>query len=212
MRATDQSMAALAALMLVAGCGAAPEATAARNEAAQSVNMVADTIVEPPPVQPTPTATADCEPDAPESPCPIVGRWRIARVYVPDAADPLADDRGMIGVGLTVTANGDAPGALKWDGPDTGQFDISDVCTGPYLTPRGTPAGDPAAAATLKAALAAWKVTGDPAAARALGCDSGQWTVPTDPAGERYGLVLPMGDRAAIQWYEGRFLLLERAG
>jgi hypothetical protein len=154
-------------------------------------------------------AATGCELDAPESPCPIVGRWRIARVYVPDAPNPLADDRAMVGARLTVTANGDGPGALRWDGPDTGQFDVSDMCTGPYLAPRDTPARDPAAA-TLKAALAAWGIKGDAAAARALGCDSGQWTVPTDPAGKRYGLVLPMGDRVAIQWHQGRFLLLER--
>ncbi len=116
----------------------------------------------------------------------------------------------MIGATLTISGNGDAPGLLAWDGPDNGQFDISDRCAGPYLSPRGTPAGDPEAARTLAAALSAWSITGNPAAARALGCDDGQWTVPTNAAGDRYGIVLPLGDQLAIQWYEGRFLLLER--
>lgn len=210
MRVTVRSIAAAILLLLLPGCGPSPDATAASNE-----GLASEPTVSPAPLKTTPTtsqpAVADCEPDAPESPCPIVGHWRVAGVYVPGATDPLADDRAMIGAGLTVTANGDAPGALTWDGPDNGQFDSSDVCTGPYLTPRGRPAGDPAATATLKAALTAWNVDGDADAARALGCDSGHWTVPTDPAGERYGLVLPMGDRAAIQWYEGRFLLLKRS-
>lgn len=203
----DRPVAAVAALLLLCACGTAPEAS----NAAEPVGAPTPAATPAPVAAPTTTqASAVCEPDAPESPCPIVGHWRIAKVYVPGAADPLADDRAMIGATLTVTGNGDGPGVLKWDGPDTGQFDVSDVCTGPFLSARGTPAGDAATRRTLTAALAAWNVAGDAAAARSLGCDQGQWTVPTDASGEHYGLVLPLGQRAAIQWYEGRFLLLDR--
>ena len=203
------SPAAGAALLLLCACGTAPEAS----NAAEPVRAPAETANSTPAATSSPVASpvaADCEPDAPQSPCPIVGHWRIAKVYIPGATDPLADDRAMVGATLTVTANGDGPGTLKWDGPDTGQFDVSDVCTGPFLSARGTPAGDAATRRTLTAALAAWGVRGDAAAARSLGCDQGQWTVPTDASGEHYGLVLPLGRQAVIQWYEGRFLLLER--
>lgn len=193
-------------LVLLASCGSPAETAASPAEA------------QPSGVSGIPASTPDvaagtspvCEPDAPESPCPIVGHWRIARVYNPNEPDPLADDRAMTGAMLTITANGDAPGMLAWDGPDTGQFDISDRCIGPYLSARGTPVGDPAAARTLSAALSAWSIGGDAGAARALGCDQGHWAVPTNPAGDRYGIVLPLGNRVAIQWYEDRFLLLER--
>ena len=161
--------AALAALLLLGACGAAPQPTDATEPTRNAAPVAAAPAATPSSPSPAPSpAAADCEPDAPESPCPIVGRWRIARVYVPGAPDPLADDRSMIGAMLTVTGNGDAPGALKWDGPDTGQFDISDVCTGPFLSRRGKPAGDAATRRTLTAALAAWKVPGDASAARTV--------------------------------------------
>ena len=197
-------MARLAPLLLLCSCGAADQPKTAAPAARETATAPAS------PAASGAASGVDCEPDAPQSPCPLAGRWRIARVYVPGAADPLVDDRAMIGATLTVAPPGDGPGAIRWDGPDTGQFDIGDVCTGPYLTPRFTPAGSAAARRTLAAALAAWRIPGDAAAARALGCDRGQWGVPTDPAGERFGLVLPLGDRAVIPWYEGRLLLLER--
>ncbi|KHL25238.1 hypothetical protein PK98_00250 [Croceibacterium mercuriale] len=201
-------------LFLLASCGSPSETSASPTEADTPVTQPTDVASSPAPVSrisgPASGTSPVCEPDAPESPCPIVGRWRIARVYNPAEADLLADDRAMTGATLTITANGDGPGMLAWDGPDTGQFDISDRCIGPYLSARGTPAGDPAAARTLAAALSAWSVGGDAAAARALGCDQGHWAVPTNAAGDRYGIVLPLGNRAAIQWYEDRFLLLER--
>lgn len=189
---------ALAALTLLSACGGAPDHASAQNSA------------QPRPAAAAPGPATACEPDAPQSPCPIVGHWRIAKVYNPAAANPLEDDRSMIGAKLTITANGDASGVLRWDGPDTGQFDISDVCTGPFLSPRGQPAGDARTRQTLKAALAAWSEGGNADAARSIGCDQGQWTVPSNASGQWYGIVLPLGRHVALQWYEGRFLLLER--
>ncbi|KQT32463.1 hypothetical protein ASG29_11840 [Sphingomonas sp. Leaf412] len=195
--------------MSLTACGPASVAPGNAAEAAASPTPTPTTTPTPAlALALTPIRAADCEPDAPQSPCPIVGHWRIAKVYVPGAGNPLADDRAMVGATLTVTPNGAGPGALRWDGPDTGQFDIRDVCTGPFLSAQGVPAGDVAARRTLAAALAAWGVPADAAAARMLECDQGQWAVPDTTGG--HGLVLPMGARVAIQWYEGRFLLLER--
>ncbi|MCJ2185690.1 hypothetical protein [Novosphingobium beihaiensis] len=201
--------AAVAALVLLAACGGASgqNGTVAPQPDHSAATAAAMPLGTSPGAAPIPGA--DCDPQAPESPCSIAGHWRIAKVYNPAAADPLEDDREMIGATLTISANGDAPGVLRWDGPDTGQFDVSDICTGPYLSPRGQPAGDPQAHSALKAALTAWQEPGDAGAARSLGCGQGQWTVPSDASGQWYGLVLPLGRHLVLQWYEGRFLLLE---
>jgi len=93
------------AVVLLCSCGNPPDAAAKREGSTDPVAQAPDGGAAP--VLDTPI----CEPDAPESPCPIVGRWQIAQVYNPDnIADPLANDRAMIGATLTVTANGDAPG------------------------------------------------------------------------------------------------------
>jgi hypothetical protein len=197
---------ALAALFLLTACDrAGGEAADVAPDAAAPTAMAT-----PAPVPAAPSA-ATCEPNAPESPCPIVGHWRVAKVYNPAAADPLADDMGMTGATLTVTGNDDAPGTIRWDAPDTGQFDISDVCTGPYLSPAAKPRPDDSRA-VLDRALKAWKVTGSAAAARHLGCDSGHWATPGDASGRFYGLVLPLGDRMAFEWFDGRLILTNRIG
>ena len=159
-------------------------------------------------VRPAATGTA-CDRDAPESPCPIVGHWRVVKTFNPAAADPTADDLGMVGADFTVGSNGDGPGAIRWDGPDTGQFDVSDVCTGPFLSSAATPRPD-ASRAVLARALADWGMTADAAPARHLGCDDGQWAVPSDPAGRWYGLVLPLGREMAFEWYDDRMILARR--
>jgi hypothetical protein len=130
-------------------------------------------------------------------------------VYNPGNRDPLEDEMGMVGSGLTVTGNSDAASAIRWDGPDNGQFDHSDVCTGPYLSPAATPRPD-SARGTLTAALKAWGVPGDAGKARHLGCDEGHWAVPSDPSGKWFGLVLPMGRQLAFQWFDKRMVLAER--
>ena len=113
---------------------------------------------------------------------------------------------------FTVTGDGDASGAIRWDGPDTGRFDIRDVCAGPFLSAKAEPRPDPSRD-TLGKALAAWGVSGaDPKAARHLGCDQGAWATPSDSSGEWFGLFLPMGSRLAFEWYEDRFILAERSG
>lgn len=196
-----------AALLLLTACGEPGAAPPDRTIA----NTAAPTAVA---ARPTPAATvaAACEPDAPESPCPIVGHWRIVRTFNPaGATNPTADDMGMTGATLTVTGNGAGPGVLRWDGPDTGQFDISDVCTGPFLSPAAKPHPD-ASRAVLTRALAAWGVKADAAAARHLGCDDGHWSVPSDPSGQWYGLVLPLGRTMAFEWYDDRMILAERIG
>lgn len=198
----------LAALLLVTACSesgvAQPDDPANRTAPAPVAT-----------VGPTPAASqiasaAPCQPDAPESPCPIVGHWRIVKTFNPAAAtDPTADDMGMVGAGLTVTDNGAGPGTIRWDGPDTGQFDISDVCSGPFLSPAASPHKD-ASRAVLTRALAAWKVTGNADAARHLGCDQGHWSTPSDASGQWYGLVLPLGRMMAFEWYDDRMILAER--
>ncbi len=90
----------------------------------------------------------------------------------------------MTGATFTVRANGDAPGAIRWDGPDTGGFDMRDGCAGPFLTARAEPRPD-ASRKTLGRALNAWNVAGaESSAARHLGCDDGVWATPSDPDGE----------------------------
>lgn len=154
--------------------------------------------------------TVDCEPDAPQSPCPIVGRWRVVRTFAPGQSDPTEDELRMMGATFTVVANGDGPGSIKWDGPDTGQFNIRDVCTGPFLTARAEPRPD-GSRETLGRALEAWSVAGvEPSAARHLGCDDGAWATPSDASGEWYGLILPLGRRIAFEWHDERFILAER--
>ncbi|NLS25462.1 hypothetical protein S2M10_04290 [Sphingomonas sp. S2M10] len=197
-----------APLLLLSACGAAngdgagerqPSAAAAANAAQPAAAASTSTL----------PAAADCGPGAPESPCQIVGRWRVVNVYNPGNQDPVEDEMGMVGSSFTVTDNGDASGAIRWDGPDNGQFDHSDVCTGPYLSPVATPR--PAAArATLAAALKAWGVAGDAGKARHLGCDEGHWAVPSDPSGKWFGLVLPMGPQMAFEWFDKRMVLATR--
>lgn len=192
----------LAALLLLTACG--------EPGAAQPDRPTTNTSATATP-GPAPAAAAmACEPDAPESPCAVVGHWRVVKTFNPAAiSDPLADDMGMSGATLTVTGNGAGPGAIRWDGPDTGQFDISDVCTGPFLSPAAKPHPD-ASRAILTRALAAWGVKADAAAARHLGCDSGHWSVPSDSSGQWYGLVLPLGRTMAFEWYDDRMILAER--
>lgn len=204
---------AFASLLLLAACGAADSDGAGQRQApiAAAINRA-----EAEPARPVaaPSAAASsrvCDADAPESPCQIVGKWRVTKVYNPANKDPLADEMGMVGSTFTVTANGDVSGTIRWDGPDNGQFDHSDVCTGPYLSPAADPRPDPSRA-TLAAAIRAWKVDGAAGKARHLGCDQGHWSVPSDPGGKWFGLVLPMGQQMAFEWFEERIVLAERAG
>lgn len=195
----------LAALLLLTACG---EPGAARADST-TANTAAPTAVVARPKSAASVA-ATCEPDAPESPCPIVGHWRVVKTFNPAAiTDPRADDMGLTGATLTVIGNGAGPGAIRWDGPDTGQFDISDICTGPFLSPAAKPDPD-ASRAVLTRALAAWGVKADAAAARHLGCDDGHWSVPSDPSGQWYGLVLPLGRTMAFEWFDERMILAER--
>lgn len=197
----------LAALFLLTACGGAAPDPAPRAMAEPRAASAEPAV--PAPAAP-PAAAAPCDPHAPESPCPIVGRWRIVKVYNPAAtSDPTGDDMAMVGATLTATANGDASGAIRWDGPDNGQFDISDICTGPFLSPAATARPD-ASRDTLSRALAAWGVKGDARAARHLGCDSGHWALPSDASGQYYGLVLPMGRTMAFEWFDDRMILAER--
>lgn len=201
-------IAASAALILLAACG--PGGTEA--EPPLSGSLEREFARSDPAPTPTPTAAkiADCEPDAPQSPCPIVGRWRVVRTFAPAQSDPADDELRMTGATFTVVANGDGPGSIKWDGLDTGQFDMRDVCTGPFLTARAETRPD-ASRETLGRALEAWNVAGaDPSAARHLGCDDGAWATPSDASGEWYGLVLPLGRRVAFEWHDERFILAER--
>ncbi|WP_294250359.1 hypothetical protein [uncultured Sphingomonas sp.] len=206
-----------APLLLLAACGAANGDGAGERQPAAPVAaandarpVAASPAPATPPVASSPAAAmADCDPGAPESPCQIVGKWRVIKVYNPGNQDPLEDEMGMVGSRLTVTGNSDASGAIRWDGPDNGQFDHSDVCTGPYLSPAATPR--PAAArATLAAALKAWGIIGDAGKARHLGCDEGHWAVPSDASGKWFGLVLPMGRQMAFEWFDKRMVLAER--
>ena len=201
---------ASAALILLTACrsGAAeveaPPTTAVEAEAATPTTPART------PATPAVAASVGCEPDAPQSPCPVVGRWRVVRTFASTQADPADDELGMIGATFTVVANGDGPGSIKWDGPDTGQFDMRDVCTGPVLTARAETRPDESRA-TLARALKAWKiVNADPTAARHLGCDDGAWATPSDPNGEWYGLMLSLGRRVAFEWHDDRFVLAER--
>ena len=204
-------IAATAALILLSACG-----SGAAEVDVPPVATVERDVAKPLPVPSTvpkakvETLTTDCEPHAPQSPCPIVGRWRVVNIFAPAQADPTDDELRMTGASFTVRANGDAPGSIRWDGPDTGQFDIRDVCTGPFLTAKPKPRPD-ASRATLGRALKAWNVAdADPSAARHLGCDDGAWATPSDASGEWYGLVLSLGRRMAFEWYDERFVLAER--
>ncbi|NJB97753.1 MULTISPECIES: hypothetical protein [Sphingomonas] len=205
-----------APLLVLAACGAANgdgagERQAPAAAAANAARSAPAAPATPAPATSPPAAAADCDPGAPESPCQIVGTWRVIKVYNPGNQDPLEDEMGMVGSSLTVTGNSDASGAIRWDGPDNGQFDHSDVCTGPYLSPAAAPR--PAAArATLATALKAWGVAGDAGKARHLGCDEGHWAVPSDASGKWFGLVLPMGRRMAFEWFDKRMVLAERIG
>jgi hypothetical protein len=199
--------------LLLAACGAAQSDKAGEKQApvAAAVNRT-DAVSAKPVTAPSPTASAPtCDAGAPESPCQIVGKWRVTRVYNPANKDPLADEMGMVGSTFTVTGNSDASGTIRWDGPDNGQFDHSDVCTGPYLSPAASTRPDPSRA-TLAAALKAWGVKGDADAARHLGCDQGHWAVPSEPDGKWFGLVLPMERQMAFEWFDERIVLAERAG
>ncbi|MGN7999484.1 hypothetical protein [Sphingomonas sp. 22176] len=207
---------ALAPLLLLAACGAAnsdgagarqPSVAAAANDSQPGTPIPAAATV--PSDTPPAAVAAECDPGAPESPCQILGKWRVIKVYNPGNQDPLEDEMGMIGSGFTVTGNSDASGTIRWDGPDNGQFDHSDVCTGPYLSAAATPRPD-SARGTLAAALKAWGVPGDAGKARHLGCDEGHWAVASDPSGKWFGLVLPMGGQMAFQWFDKRMVLAER--
>lgn len=200
---------AAATLILLTACGfGAAEVDAPPTAATEpKVATPAPTRV---PATATAVATTDCEPGAPQSPCPIVGRWRVVQTFAPTQAEPARDELGMTGATFTATANGDGPGSIRWDGPDTGRFDIRDVCTGPFLTARADTRPDESRAA-LGRALKAWSVAGaDPSAARHLGCDDGAWATPSDASGEWFGLVLPLGRRMAFEWHDERFVLAER--
>lgn len=203
-------IAAAAALILLAACGSgATEAEPPLSEAPRREVAAADPTPMPAPTEAAATVT-DCEPDAPQSPCPIAGRWRVLRTFAPSQSDPNDDELRMTGATFTVVANGDGPGSINWDGPDTGQFDIRDVCTGPFLTARAEARPDESRT-TLGRALRAWSVAGaDPSAARHLGCDDGAWATPSDASGEWYGLMLPLGRRLAFEWHDERFVLAER--
>lgn len=156
------------------------------------------------------TAPSSCASDAPQSPCAIAGRWRVTATYDPALipAERTGDALGMTGSTFTLTDNADAGGLLAWDGPDTGQFDVSDRCEGPYLSPPGAQL-DAERVARFDAALAAWKAP-RPSAIRKLGCDSGGWATPSDASGEYFGLIAQVGDRLAFEWYEGRVILADR--
>jgi len=204
---------AFASLLLLAACGAT-ESDGAGQRQAPVAAMVNRTEAMPakPVVTPSPAGNGQaCDVGAPESPCQIVGKWRVTKVYNPANKDPLADEMGMVGSTFTVTANSDVAGTIRWDGPDNGQFDHSDVCTGPYLSAAANPRPDPSRV-RLTAAIKAWKVDGDAGAARHLGCDQGHWSVPSEPGGKWFGLVLPMGRQMAFEWFEERMVLAERAG
>lgn len=203
---------AFAPLLLFGACWVASgEGSARQPPFAALPDEALSTRATPAPAASPMAGVADCDPGAPESPCQIVGKWRVIKVYNPGNKDPLEDELGMVGSSLSVIGNSDAPGAIRWDGPDNGQFNHSDVCTGPYLSPAATPR--PAAArATLASALKAWGVPGDAGKARHLGCDEGHWAVPSDSSGKWFGLILPMGRRMAFQWFENRMVLAERIG
>ncbi len=203
---------AFAPLLLLAACGAAESDDGGDRQPPVAVAVSrADPVPAKPVIPRSPAASSPvCEASAPESPCQIVGKWRVTRVYNPANRNPLADEMGMTGSTFTITGNSDASGTIRWDGPDNGQFDQSDVCTGPYLSSAAAPRADPSRA-TLAAAFKAWKVPGDAGAARHLGCDQGHWSVPSDPAGKWFGLVLPMGRQMAFEWFGERIILAERA-
>ncbi|MET3713017.1 hypothetical protein ABIC65_003736 [Sphingomonas trueperi] len=175
---------ALAPLLLLAAGGAANSDGSARRPPLVALrNQPPSSLATPAPAASPAAGAADCDRGAPESPCQIAGKWRVIQVYNAGNQDPLEDEMGMIGSNFTVTGNSVASGAIRWGGPNNGQFDHSDVCTGPYLSPAATPR--PAAVrATLAAALKAWGVAGDAGKARHLGCDEGHWAVPSDASGK----------------------------
>ncbi|MET3722281.1 hypothetical protein [Sphingomonas trueperi] len=199
-------------LLLFGACWAASgEGSARRPPVAGLPDGAASTRATPAPAASSIAGVADCDAGAPESQCQIVGKWRVIKVYNPGNKDQIEDDMGMVGSSFTVLGNSDASGAIRWDGPDNGQFDHSDVCTGPYLSPAATPRPD-GARPTLAAALKAWGVPGDAGKARHLGCDEGHWGVPSDSSGKWFGLILPMGRRMAFEWFDKRMALAERIG
>ncbi|MDP5280039.1 hypothetical protein Q9Q95_13985 [Sphingomonas sp. DG1-23] len=202
---------AFASLLLLAACGPADSNGEEQQAPIAAAANRAEAVAATPVASPSPAASNPaCDTGAPESPCQIVGKWRVTKVYNPANKDPLADEMGMVGSTFTVTANGDVSGTIRWDGPDNGQFDHSDVCTGPYLSPAVTPRPD-ASRATLAAAIKAWKVDGDASTARHLGCDQGHWALPSGPGGKWFGLLLPMGRQMAFEWFDERIVLAERA-
>lgn len=147
-----------------------------------------------------------------QSPCPLVGRWKIVAVFDPNlpASERLSDPNTMTGATFSLSNETDSGGSLKFDGPDTGQFNVSQQCDMPYLDKKGAEAAK-GTTALLQKALAAFKL---PAAQqdeiRKLACESGHWSTSIDSEGYEAIFVKPTSDRLVISWLGNVVLQAER--
>jgi hypothetical protein len=147
-----------------------------------------------------------------ESPCPLVGRWKIVAVFDPNltGSERLSDPNSMKGATFSLFKETDSGGTLKFDGPDTGQFNVTQQCDMPYLDKKGakTPKD---ATDLLQKALAAFRLpAAQPDDIRKLACESGHWSTSLDSEGYEAVFVKPTSDRLVISWLGNVVLQAER--
>ncbi|MFC4291485.1 hypothetical protein ACFOWX_03555 [Sphingorhabdus arenilitoris] len=146
------------------------------------------------------------------NPCPIEGRWQIEAVYMPSLpkAEQLSDPNSMKGAVFALPEIGDSGGSLKFEGPDTGQFDVTQQCDMPFISAPDT-AVPPRQMESLQKAMAAFKLpAARPEYTRMLACDFGHWATAIDGAGHEAVFTKAAPDRLVISWFEGTYLLARK--
>jgi hypothetical protein len=157
--------------------------------------------------------TSTCS-DLDQSPCLLVGQWKIVAVYDASlpASERLSDPNAMIGATFSLKDEPDNGGSLKFDGPDTGQYNVSAQCDMPYLDKKGDKSPQ-LSVGLLQKAISAFNLPAVKAAdIRKLACESGHWATAIDPQGHEAVFTKPTGDELVITWLGDVVLHATRIG